>query len=55
MSGKTPDADTYALRTTDVPEIDAPILNYRPPVPRAEEHTSERQSLYRYAYAGFCL
>jgi len=35
MSGKTPDADTYALRTADVPEIDAPILNYRPPVPQA--------------------
>jgi predicted dehydrogenase len=34
MSGETPDADTYALRTTDVPEVKAPELNYRPPIPQ---------------------
>lgn len=35
MSGETPDADTYALRTYDLPVIDAPILNYTPPMPQS--------------------
>jgi predicted dehydrogenase len=30
-----PDPDTYALRSGDAPEIAAPDLPYRPPVPRA--------------------
>ncbi|MCR9235763.1 MAG: Gfo/Idh/MocA family oxidoreductase [Alphaproteobacteria bacterium] len=35
MSGETPDADTYALRTYDLPIIDAPTLNYTPPMPQS--------------------
>lgn len=35
MSGETPDADVYALRAADVPVIDAPILNYAPPMPQS--------------------
>ncbi|WP_226782492.1 Gfo/Idh/MocA family protein [Oceaniglobus trochenteri] len=30
-----PDADTYALKTVEVPVIDAPDLAYRPPAPRS--------------------
>lgn len=30
----TPDADTYALRTTEVAEVSAPKLDYLPPMPR---------------------
>ena len=29
-----PDADTYALKSTEVPEVPAPDLPYRPPTPR---------------------
>lgn len=35
MSGEAPDADTYALRTSQLPVMDAPILDYKPPVPRS--------------------
>lgn len=35
MSGETPDADTYALRAADVPTIEAPSLDYMPPMPQS--------------------
>lgn len=35
MSGETLDADTYALRTSDMPVTDAPPLNYAPPIPQS--------------------
>jgi hypothetical protein len=31
----TPDADTYALKSGEVPEVAAPDLPYQPPMPRA--------------------
>jgi predicted dehydrogenase len=31
----TPDADTYALKSAEVPDIPAPDLPYQPPMPRA--------------------
>lgn len=34
MSGKTPDAKTYALATREVATVEAPILDYLPPVPK---------------------
>jgi predicted dehydrogenase len=34
MSGETPDADAYALKSKALPDIDAPYLPYLPPGPR---------------------
>lgn len=34
MSDDAADTDTYALRSRDLPEIDAPVLAYRPPMPK---------------------
>lgn len=33
MSVDTPDADTYALKSHDLPRVEAPDLDYRPPMP----------------------
>lgn len=35
MSGEAPDIDTYALRASHLPSIDAPVLSYRPPMPKS--------------------
>ncbi|TNC68256.1 Gfo/Idh/MocA family protein [Rubellimicrobium roseum] len=35
MTGSTPDPDTYALRSGEVPDLPAPDLPYLPPGPRA--------------------
>lgn len=34
-AGTMPDSDTYSLKTVALGEVDAPDLNYRPPMPRA--------------------
>ncbi|MGJ8583332.1 MAG: Gfo/Idh/MocA family protein [Marinosulfonomonas sp.] len=35
MSQDSPDPDTYALRAPEVAEIEAPILDYKPPAPKS--------------------
>ncbi|MEO0384891.1 MAG: Gfo/Idh/MocA family oxidoreductase [Pseudomonadota bacterium] len=34
-SGDAADTDTYALKSADLPEVDAPDLPYRPPMPKS--------------------